>query len=164
MNYTLSNTKNIAEIIEVFDLIKDLNQYYPKFNSWYWDKVIPGVYTGNDKIIIAKQKHEIIGISIIKKNNENSNSENKLRALRIIPRLQNKGTSLIMKLIDESFKQLDDPIPVFSIAEEMMKDMSRILVNRYGADLTQVYNSLYRKGKIEYGFNEKNHLRYKTKY
>jgi len=148
---------SIIELYHAFNILLPISNLYPDFKQWYWNKVIPGIIQGQDKIIIAEHKGEIIGISLIKKG-----SEDKLRALRVIEKFQKKGYGLY--LIDRSLKELDNPKPIVSVAEEMINQYSRIFINRYGFDISHVYNGLYRKGKLEYEFNGTLSLKEKSVY
>lgn len=147
--------ESIPELYSCFSLLQPISSLYPDFNNWYWDKVVPGIVLGNDKIIIAEKHSEIIGVSIIK-----NGSEKKLRALRIQEKYQSKGYG--MYLIDESLKQLGTDKPVVSVAEEMINEYSRTFINRYNFDMTHVYDGLYRKGFLEYEFNGNSNLDKKT--
>lgn len=154
---TFIQPKNILYLKHTFDILKPLSSFYPDFNNWYWDKVVPGVLLGEDKLIVMKKNEQVAGVSILK-----DREEKKLRCLRISPEFQQKGMGLY--LIDESLKVLDSDKPLCSVSEEMMHDFSRIFINRYEFDLTHVYNNLYRKGKLEYEFNGTKFLKEKSVY
>ena len=146
---------SIIDLYQAFETIKPISNFYPNFNDWYWDKVVPGIMLGSDKIIMAEKKGELVGISLIK-----DGDEKKLRALRINPKFQKTGAGLY--LIDESLKQLNCDKPMATVAEEMFHDYSRIFIERYDFNLTHVYKGLYRPGKLEYTFNEEKELKVKT--
>ena len=151
------NAKTIPDLYAVFKTIAPISLFYPNFKNWFWDKVVPGIITGEDEIIIAEDKNELVGISIIKKT-----GEKKLRALRINSKFQKTGRGLY--LIDESLKRLNTDKPLVSVPEEMIHDFSRIFINRYSFDMTYVYKNLYRKNKLEYEFNGKENLNTKSIY
>jgi len=152
------NPSSLTELYSAFNILKPLSELYPDFNNWYWDKVVPGIINGSDKMILAENKSGLVGISIVK----DSFAEKKLRALRISDKYQRKGYGLY--LIDESLKQLGSSKPVVSVAEEMINDYSRIFINRYDFDMTHVYKGLYRKDKLEYEFNGLKNLNNKSVY
>jgi len=141
--------RDLPRLSYLYFLIKDLDNYYPNFDKWYFNKFIPSVLTGNDAAIVMQKNNEIIGISLIKKSKE----ENKLRALRILKRYQKKGYGLY--LLDKSLKELDDPLPHCTVAEELINDYARIFIDRYNFKLDYVDRNTYRKGKNEYLFNIK---------
>jgi hypothetical protein len=144
------NIENLPGFYNVYNILKPLSNSYPEFDSWFWDKVVPGVSLGDDKIIVAETKNSLVGVSIIK----STDTEKKLRALRISDEFQKKGYGLY--LIDESLKQLNFDKPIISVSEEMINDYSRIFINRYNFNISHVYKGLYRKNKLEYEFNGKN--------
>lgn len=71
---------SITDLYQAFEVIKPISNFYPNFSDWYWDKVVPGIMLGTDKIIMAEKRGELVGISLIK-----DGEEKKLRALRINP-------------------------------------------------------------------------------
>jgi len=154
---TFRHPNSIPDLYQTFNILQPISPLYPGFSNWYWNKVVTGIITGNDKIIIAEKKDELVGVSIIKKG-----SENKLRALRISKKFQNKGSGLY--LLDQSLKELGVDKPIVSVAEEMINDFSRIFINRYYFNMTHVYKNLYRKNKLEYEFNGTQNLKEKTPY
>lgn len=147
---------SIPDLYNVFDILKPISNLYPDFHNWYWDKVVPGIILNDDKIIIAENKFEIIGVSIIKK----ADNEKKLRALRINDKYQKSGAGLY--LMDQSLKELGVDKPLVSVAEEMINEYSRMFINRYDFRMTHVYNGLYRKNNLEYEFNGTKDLKTKT--
>lgn len=151
------NPTSLIELTQVFEIIRPISNFYPNFNDWYFDKVIPGVILGQDKVIIAEQKNRLVGVSIIK-----DGPEKKLRALRISDEFQGKGYGLY--LIDESLKQLNFDKPTVTVAEEMLHNYSRLFIERYDFSLDRVHKGIYRKGKLEYSFNEFQPLSEKSVY
>lgn len=157
---TFKNAENIIELKGAFDIIKNLDNDYPNFYDWYWNKVVPGIWTRKDEVVLAYNKNDLVGVSILKNSNEK-----KLRALRITENYQNKGYGLY--LIDESLKRLNTDKPLCSVSENMINDYSRIFINRYQFSISHVYKGLYQKGKLEYEFNGRNieaDLKVKTAY
>jgi choline kinase len=49
-------------------------------------------------------------------------------------------------LIDETLKRLGTDKPVVYVPEELFHDFSKIFLNRYNFEITNIYNNLYRKG------------------
>lgn len=148
MKISFTQVNNFVELLDIYQLIAPLSMYYPKFNHWYYDKVIPGVLMYKDVVIAAKLNQNLVGISIIK----NTEYEKKLRCIRLSDEYQGKGFGL--HLIDESLRVLNCDKPICSVSEEMLHSYSRIFVERYGFNLTNVEKGLYRKGKLEYIFND----------
>lgn len=155
MKLTFRNPTTIPDLYSIFQTIKPIGNFYPNFSSWYWDKVATGIILGDDKIIMAENGNDLVGVSILK-----NGQEKKLRAVRITESYQKTGAGLY--LIDESLKQLNCDKPMCSVAEEMFHQYSRIFVERYNFNLSHVYKGMYRKGKLEYTFNETIPLAIKT--
>lgn len=153
LNYRL--VTSIPELHIAFNIVKPISELYPDFSNWYWDKVVPGIILGKDKVIIAESKGGIVGVSMIK-----DGEEKKLRAMRVNEKYQKKGYGL--HLIDYSLKLLNDSKPIVSVADEMINEYSRMFINRYNFDMTYVYNGLYRKNHLEYEFNGNKKLNEKT--
>lgn len=156
MLYKEANT--LVDYLETLDLIKVLGNYYPNFNHWYWNKVIPRIEDNINTIIMGYNKNQLVGISIIK----NSEDEKKLCALRVKDEFKNKGYGLHM--IDKSLNLLNTDKPLCSVSSDMINDYSRIFINKYQFDLTYVYNGLYTKGKLEYEFNGNQKLKIESGY
>ena len=150
------NATSIMELYEIYHLIKDLDNQYPNFYDWYWNKVVPNVLINNDEVIIGFKNNLLVGISIIKK------ESNKLCAVRILDEFKNKGFGL--HLIDESLKRLNNDKPLCSVSDKMINDYSRIFINKYNFDMTFVYKNLYNKDSLEYEFNGNKQLKIKTNY
>ena len=145
-NKSIKIITDLPTIGYVFKQIEGLSNYYPNFTNWYWDKLVPNILLGNDKILGLFKGNNLIGLSIIK-----DQEEKKLRALRILDQYKNKGYAL--NLIDESLKILNIDKPLCSVPEELFHDFSRIFINRYSFEVNEVKKGIYRKKKLEYFFN-----------
>ena len=40
---TFKNAENIFELKNAFEIISNLDNSYPNFYDWYWNKVVPGI-------------------------------------------------------------------------------------------------------------------------
>lgn len=141
------NVKNLYEAKQALDILLKLDNYYPEFISWYWNKVVPDTLLNSGEIILLEKDNNIIGVSIIK----DSINEQKLRCLRIKEEYQNKGYGLF--LMDESLKRLNNDKPLLSVSEDMFSSFARMFINKYNFNMTFVHKNLYKKGKLEYQFN-----------
>lgn len=137
-------SSSIIELKSIFNLLEEIKEFYPNFQFWFYNKLIPDIILNDDKIILMKIKNEIIGISIIKK------SENKIRTLFILEKYRNKG--YIKILFIKTLEFLNEK-PFCSVPEEFI-DFYQKLFNKYNFKLTQILKDYYRKGKIEYVFNQ----------
>ena len=127
-------------------MLQSLDVLYPDISYWYTNTVIPGLVLGNDVLLLAKDGGRTVGMALGKRSAE----ERKLRCVRVMPDVQNRGVGL--KLIERMFVELEDEHPACSVAEEMLGLYSRAFVNRYGFRLNEV-DRRYRPGKLEYHFN-----------
>ena len=160
---TFKEANSLGEFIATSTFLKQLENSYPEFNSWYWNKVIPKIALDKDnysgtKILHLYNKDELIGISILKR----SNNEKKLCALRIKEKYQSKEYGLY--LIDESLKRLQVDKPLCSVSEDLINTYSRIFINKYLFNISYVYKNIYAKDKLEYEFNGNSNLKIKTQY
>lgn len=144
---TIVQTHRFADAFTAFGIIESINQYYPNIMDWYVNTVMPGVVTGSDILLQAKDdNYKTVGIALAK-----AGAESKLRCVRVIP--EYAGTGLGIKLIDAALDRIGDK-PVASVSEELFHDYSRMFIKRYGFSLTDVSKGAYRKGKLEYFFNQ----------
>jgi len=151
LNKQFKIIKDLPTIGYIYHNIKDLDNFYPNFDKWFWNKLLPDILLENDFILgMFDNKNNLIGVSILKKA-KTFDKENKIRALRIFPEYQNKGYGLY--LIDESLKLLNTDKPKATVAEEILHNYSRIFINKYNFNITKVEKGLYRKNKLEYIFN-----------
>ena len=151
LNKKFKIIKDLPTIGYIYHNIKDLDNFYPNFNNWFWNKLLPDILLNKDFILgMFDNKNNLIGVSILKKA-KYIDKENKIRTLRIFPEYQNKGYSLY--LIDKSLESLQTDKPKLTVAEEILHNYSRIFINRYNFSITKVEKNLYRKNKLEYIFN-----------
>lgn len=137
---------DLPRIGYVFKMIQNLEKYYPNFNQWYWNKLVPDILLRNDMIIGMFKRNEFVGVSILK-----NQDEKKIRAIRILPRFQKKGYGLF--LIDKCLEVMKCDKPHATVAEELLHQYARIFINRYDFNISKVEKGIYRKGKLEYIFN-----------
>ena len=130
--------------IQIF--LKDTKQYYPSFDQWFYNKVVPGVLNSNRQIILEVIDKRLAGISIIK-----NSFEKKISTIMVNDNFQ--GRKVCYKLFQRSFEALNTDKPFCTVSEEKLPEFQNVF-NYYGFKLTSVHESLYRKGKTEYYFNE----------
>lgn len=143
----LGSTTSFVDAFAVLPFIQSLNQYYPEIEYWYVNKVVPGLITGNDKLLIARDGDYIAGVALGKL----TANESKLRCVRVHPDYQNGGLGI--RLIDGMLDLIESDRPGVTVSEEMFHLYSRPFINRYGFELSDVVKGRYRRGKLEYGFN-----------
>jgi len=140
-------SKSFVEAFNVLPILNSLTELYPDFEYWYVNTMIPGLITGDDVLLLAKEHEQIVGVALGKVTPD----ETKLRCVRVLPSYQNKGTGL--HLIEKMLKILDTDKPHCTVAEEMIHSYSRAFVNHFNFDLSRVDKGKYRTGKLEYVFN-----------
>jgi GNAT superfamily N-acetyltransferase len=141
-------TSRLADAILCKGMLNSLETYYPDFNYWYVNKCMPGVVAGSDSLIVAREHGKIVGVVLGKKDPE----ETKLRCIRVVPQYQNRGVGL--HLIEKMLRDLDNDKPLCTVAEELMHQYSRPLINLFDFKLSRVDKGSYRPQILEYVFNE----------
>jgi hypothetical protein len=74
-------TARLADVILAKGMLDNLENYYPGFQYWYVNTCMPGIVTGPDKLIVAREHHQIVGVALGKKRE----GETKLRCIRVMP-------------------------------------------------------------------------------
>lgn len=148
MSIEYRETTRLTDAILALGVLTPLEVLYPDFGYWYVNKCMPGIMTGNDKLIIASEHNQIVGIALGKKDDE----ETKLRCVRVIPQYQQRSVGV--HLIEKMLYSLDEDKPACTVAEELMHAYSRVLVNFFQFRLDEVNKGMYRAGKLEYLFNK----------
>lgn len=138
----ISQSNNSIEALLALPFIASVDQYYPNMSNWYINTVVPGIVISNNILLVAKEGEEIVGIALAK--------TDKLRCIRVAESYKNKGLGI--KLIDKALSLIGDR-PRLSVCQELIHDYSRIFVNRYNFNLTNVAKGKYRPHKLEYFFN-----------
>lgn len=157
MTITYRVTKNIFDCRSVYDLTASVDVYYPEFQNWFWNKVVPTVITGDSEIIVAEEHDQMVGVIMTK-----GGDDPKIRCLRVREDYANRGIGI--HLLDKGLKAVNSDKPIITVPEERIHDLSRILVNRFSFDLLRVEKGLYRPGKLEYQFNGKDDQKIKSLY
>lgn len=140
-------TNSCVDALLALPLLAGLDVYYPDFQHWYVNRVVPGVVTGNDILVLAKERGAVVGVALGKRGPD----EIKLRCVRLLPQFQQTGAGI--RLIDNMLEQLECETPHCTVAEELLHTYARAFVNRYGFSLSSVDKGRYRAGKLEYAFN-----------
>lgn len=144
---TYEPTKRLADAMVVRGVLDGLENYYPEFGHWYVNKCLPGILLGSDTLLVARDKGQIVGVALGKRNRH----ETKLRCVRVLPEYQARGVGI--HLIDKMLRLLDSDRPHCTVAEEMLHQFSRAFVNHFDFKLNRVDKGAYRPGKLEYVFN-----------
>ena len=130
----------------LIDTLGDLRLFYPEFNSWVSNVVIPGIIAGERSIILEYRRDDLAGLAILK----DSLAEKKLCCLQVMPQFQGSGIGL--SLFEKSFELLNTQNPLLSISEEQKNNFLKIF-KYYGFELGEAYHQYYRPLKTELSFN-----------
>lgn len=146
-DFLLRNPDIYASTLPVIlKYLTDLSGFYPEFNSWLYNKMIPGIVSGERSILLEHRRGTLSGLAILK----NSEFEQKLCCLRVLPEFQGSGVGL--RLFERAFELLNNDRPLLSVAEEQIPVFQK-LFNYYGFELEKKYTGYYRPLKDELSFN-----------
>jgi len=134
--------------MELYKQIESASAYYPEFDIWYFQKVVPDLILERRKIITETRDGDVAGIAVVK-----LSEELKLSTLKVDEHYENKGIGL--KLFEKSFELLDTKKPFLTVSEERLPLFQKIF-KYYGFELTSIHEDIYRTGKKEFFFNEFN--------
>lgn len=142
-------TTSLVDTMLSLKVLHNLRNFYPDFDYWYVNKAMPGIITGQDILLCAKDHGTIVGVALGKKRE----NEFKLRCVRVEEAYQKRGVG--MHLVDRMLTALDCDKPHCTVSEEMLHEYSRAFIEHYRFSLDAVDKGMYRRGKLEYVFNGK---------
>ncbi|WP_082640630.1 GNAT family N-acetyltransferase [Aureimonas sp. N4] len=119
---------------------------YPDFQRWFFNKVVPGLHTGERCIFPWSINGHLAGVAICKR----TPVEQKLCTLWVSPNHRTRGVAAM--LARDAFAWLGSTRPLFTVPEERFADFEG-LVEGWKFPKPMVYDGLYRTGRIEYVFN-----------
>lgn len=136
--------KDEAESLEFLSCISSC---YPGIESWFINKVVPGLTNGTRKLFIYRRDGKVVALCIAKK----TETELKVCTVRVLPEYAGKGLGI--KLFKDAMYWLETDKPHLTVSEERLSDFARIF-EYFGYKLTSTRNGLYLPGKVEYFYNE----------
>lgn len=136
--------KNIAN--EVFNNIYHLENSYPTFNNWYFNKVVPGLIDGTRSFIIEFRDEKFAGIAILKDTAE----EKKICTISINNEYKSKGIGF--RLFEKSMRLLDANRPLLTVSEDRLPEFEKIF-HHFDYEYVAEYHGLYLPRKRELSFN-----------
>lgn len=122
--YVLSkmNSKNFSKAVNEIYLLTDYNhKQYQEYLKWYYTKNIPRVLNGSGDIIFYLDGLTVAGLSILKKDLE----ESKICTLLINEEYRKKGYS--KELLESSFDYLDTDKPLITIPSNRVEEFNKII-------------------------------------
>ena len=134
--------KNFSKAVNEIYLLTDYNKsQYPEYYKWFFSKNIPRVINGCGDIIFYLDGLEVVGISILK-----NDEEKKLCTFMVNPEYRKKGYSKL--LLEDSFEYLKTEKPIITIPEFRLDEFSSI-INAYGWKESSIIDNYYSK-EIEF--------------
>lgn len=119
---------------------------YPKFDDWFWTKVVRGLRTGERRIFTHVAGGNLEGVAICKR----TDSERKLCTLWVAPHVRGRGVAA--ELARDAFAWLGTRHPVFTVPEERLSEF-RGLLSGWSFSEPVAYEGFYRPERTEYVFN-----------
>jgi len=139
-----AHLRSIAK--EVFQNIAHLQQPYPDFKKWYFNKVVSGVIDGSRGFILELRDGKMAGVAILKDTVE----EKKICTISVAEEFKSKG--LGVRLFEKSMRLLDTEKPLATVSENRLPEFEKIfqyLNYEYFAE----YRGFYVPQKSEFSFN-----------
>ena len=134
---------------QIYTLTEHLNNTYPGYKEWFFEKQVKGCYTPSRSIIfIRTNTDEIVGFSCLKKDEE----EKKICTLYVDSKYRNHGIGTL--LFEESMKYLETTKPLATFSEDKLPIFEKI-IEKYGWCLTEIVDDIYNKGVRELCYNGK---------
>ncbi|MGV8898674.1 MAG: GNAT family N-acetyltransferase [Burkholderiaceae bacterium] len=130
----------------VSDDIEFLRANYPRFDEWFFCKVIPGIYQGERTAVIEQRDSLVAGLLIVK----HSVLEKKLCTLRVRPHFENRGLGI--RLFEAAFDLLGTERPLLSVAQTSVPKFSRLFAH-FGFAQEAVYKGRYLPEVNEFSYN-----------
>jgi hypothetical protein len=130
---------------DIWQRLSHLENRYPNFRSWYYNKVIPDVFEGKRFLLGCVAGDNLLGIAIAKRG-----EEQKLCTLWVTPGARTTGVANI--LAQRTFEWLGTSRPLFTVPEEQLSFFHGLL-RRWDFNQTERIAGYYRQEKIEHVFN-----------
>ena len=144
----INNHKMFLHIIfNIYTLTDNACKIYPKYFSWYWQKVVPAIINGTRDAIMITFDEEVAGAVLVKK----EDGEKKICTLYVDEKYRNKGFGTI--LLKEAFGFLETTKPLITLGSDRLEIFSSI-ISKYDWKQTQILpNGYYNDQTNELVFN-----------
>ena len=149
--FTLSSlkNKNFSKAVSEIYLLTDYNHLqYPDYYKWFYTKSIPRIFTKTGDIIFYLNGFDIIGLTILKKTEE----EKKICTFLINEEYRKKGYS--KQLMEDSFTYLETDKPIITIPKIRLEEFSKI-ITAYDFKETSKTNDYFSEEVIFNDFTKK---------
>lgn len=146
-NYLL-NVSDFDRIIEeIYELTISLEQIYPRYKEWFFEKQVKGCHTSERNIFFVRNDNgEIVGMVSVKRNL----TEQKICTLYVKEKYRNKKIG--EALVEIAFEFLGTTKPLVTFSEDTY-DFYKTIIKKYNWQLTEILDSKYQLGKKEYCYN-----------
>ena len=57
---TFKYANSIIDLKNTYEILNKLENSYPDFYDWYWNKIIPDTMLGNGQVILAFNKNDLV--------------------------------------------------------------------------------------------------------
>lgn len=131
---------------DVWPVLRSLEAVYPGFGRWYWDKVVPGLATGERGLFLIGPASSPKALAIAKRDS----GERKVCTLWVKPSERSRG--LGRRLLEEAVDWVGVDRPLFTVPQERYAELLP-LTQKLGFRETARVESLYRPGIVEHIFN-----------
>lgn len=146
-NYLVQLEEFDKIIDEIYIMSESLNETYPNYKNWFYEKQVKGCYNESRNIIFIKNdKNEIVGFASLKKEID----EKKLCTLYVKSDYRKMGNCKY--LLEEAFKYLGTSKPLVTFSKDNYHLFQRI-IEKYNWKLTEKLKNKYQLDKTEYCFN-----------
>lgn len=132
--------------MDIFQNISHLQQSYPDFKNWYFNKVVNGVIDGSRSFVIELRDGKMAGVAILK----DADGEKKICTISVANEFKSKG--LGFRLFEKSMRLLDTDKPLASVSESRLPEFEKIF-QYLGYEYSAEYHGLYLPQKSEFSFN-----------
>ena len=150
-NYLSEDKKDeFIEIInQIYKMTKNLNDTYPGYQEWFYDKQVKGCFTPSRNILFVKDENgEVIAFSCLKRTDE----EKKICTLFVDPNYRKHGLGDL--LLEASMEYLGTTKPLATFSADKLPMLDKI-IKKYDWQLTEVVDDIYIKGVRELCYNGK---------
>jgi ribosomal protein S18 acetylase RimI-like enzyme len=133
-------------INSIYLTISDLEQDYPEFKKWYYQKVLSGILEGKRDILCEVADGYIAGVVILKRDG----NENKICTLRVMNQFQHRGIG--KSLLLRSFDILNTALPLITVSGHRYDQFKKIFAY-FGFKGYSELEGFYKKHSKEIIFN-----------
>lgn len=143
---TITCVQERTAIKKLYHELAMLQDEYPGFEKWYFEKVVPEALSGSRLIFVAWHEDKPAGILILK-----DADEKKICTLRVMPEFRRIGVG--HQLMDCAISALNTTHPIITVSDDHIQEFSKLLIKDYKFVPTEIHYGYYRENHVEYVFN-----------